>query len=642
MRNRLARILSLLCVLALAMGCLISGAVAEETQMESRIVIVEWKDGDNYDGIRPASVSVSLAGQSLTLSEANSWAGEVTVPKGTGNEWSFTAPDKYTATVKAGDITVITFHHAAGATAAVSASVVWSDDDNAAKIRPESVQLYLLADGAPCGEPITVKAPAWTATWGDLMRFRVNSTDEVVYTVGQVQTPAGYSSSASGLTVTNTIQKGTLSLSFSAVVPEGADPSGLTVTVDGPDPSMPQTLTYAQLAAGSYSFGSVLPGAYLVRGTNALDLLEGYVMDGEKSKISDAVYVKAGEAAALSYQMTWKAVEAAEMEEGYDPLANIGSLTFEILGPDPRMPITLTYAQFTDGKYQLSDLAPGVYTVVERNAETLVKYYTLTSASVTGLAITVEADTTVTAILYNQYAPAPTPEPDAEFVDIPVTKTWNDNNNQDGNRPESITVRLYADGVEVDSHVLTAAEGWTFTFVDKPRYQDDHRTEIVYTVNEDAVAMYTVEINGYNIVNNYNPEVTSVSVAKIWKDDDNVQGIRPTSIAMTLNDGQKDVAVVVLNAANGWQATVNNLPTVVNGQPAKYAWKEQEVLGYALEGVVQEGNLMTFTNAVWVRPQKPTAGKPPKVPGETFYVFEDYDTPLGVEVIINHVGDCFD
>ena len=55
-----------------------------------------------------------------------------------------------------------------------------------------------------------------------------------------------------------------------------------------------------------------------------------------------------------------------------------------------------------------------------------------------------------------------------------------------------------------------------------------------------------------------------------------------------------------------------------------------------------EGNSMTFTNTIWERPEKPTEGKTPKTTGETWYFFEEYDTPLGVEVIINHVGDCFD
>ena len=643
MKKHLQRILAVLCVLALALGCVHALAEDSSVQYEDRVITVKWMDGDNYDGVRPDSVDAFLAGQKATLNEENGWTGVVSVPAGTDNEWNYDGVEGYAATLSKDAVSVLTYSRAIAPTISVSATVAWEDSDNAGKIRPESVQLMLLADGEPYGEPLTAKNPGWKVTWNDLPPFKPNADTRIEYTVKQLQTPEGYTSQEDGLAVTNYLQTGSLKLSASvAGAPEDADLSGLTLTVDGPDPSMPKTLTWAQISGGSFDFGTVLPGAYLVRGTNADTLVEGYIMDVENSKVSDAVMVKAGEAATLTYKYAYKLPEAIEAEEDYDPMSNIGALNFEILGPDDRMPITITYSQFKNGQYELGDLVPGVYTVVERNAETLVKYYTLTGASVTGMKLEVTPDGTATAKLFNQYVPAPTPEPDAEFVDIPVTKTWNDNNNKDGNRPDAITVRLYADGVEVDSHILTAGENWAFTFVEKPRYQEDHKTEIVYTVNEDAVPMYAAEINGYNIVNQYRPEVTSISVTKIWVDKDNAAGIRPTSIAMTLSDGQKVVKVVVLDATNGWTATVNDLPTVVNGQPAKYGWKEQEVIGYTLTGVKEEGNAMTFTNTVWERPEKPTEGKTPKTTGETWYFFEEYDTPLGVEVIINHVGDCFD
>ena len=645
MIKRLQRILSLLCIPVLCLAA--AGVAAEaETPKVTRVVTVEWKDGDNYDRLRPESVKVSLAGREAILSAGTGWAGAVEVDEGTGSDWAFDAPEGYTGTLKAGEVSVITFSHPVAPKTSVSASVQWADGDNAGGIRPDEVLLALLADGEPAGEPAAVKAPAWTASWDKLPKYRPGSDTEIRYTVSQLQDPAGYTASVDGLTVTNTLQTGRLTLNVSLNgVPEGADVSGLKLILDGPDPSVHgATLTFSQLTDGSYDFGDVLPGAYLVRSSNADTLIEGYTMDGEKSRVSDAVSVRAGESAALEFAFTWKPYEAYETEEGYDPLANIGSLSFEILGPDDRMPLTVTYADFTDGKYELNDLAPGVYTVVERNAETLVKYYTLTGASVTGMTLNAAPDGTATATLFNQYVPAPVPEPEAEFVDIPVTKTWNDNNNADGNRPASVTVRLYADGMETDSHALTAAEGWAFTFAEKPRYREDNKTEIVYSVREDEVPMYRQEINGTHIVNHYQPEETSMSVSKVWNDSGNAQGLRPSTIAMMLYDGVRSnpVATVILSEANGWTGGVDHLPVTVNGQPAAYGWKEQEVLGYTLESVEQRGTHMTFTNAVWSRPDKPSRGKKPKTPGQAMYVFEDYDTPLGVEIVINHVGDCFD
>ncbi len=647
MKKNLQLILSLLCILALAFS--ISAAAAEET--ETRVITVVWQDGNNYDGIRPEKVEASFTAGDVTkkveLNEENGWTDAVEVPVGeaANKAWNITLPAGYAASQDAGYATVAKLHHSVPATISVTGSVEWDDEHDAKKIRPESVQLVLYADGQPYGEPKYAKA---AATWDDLPQYQPNSDTKITYEVKPLAVPDGYSCEASGTAVKFTLNTVDVTLTATlAGYPEGTDLSSLRLQVDGPDPSMPKTLSWADVANG-YKFEKVLPGAYLVRDLNADSLVEeGYTMDADNSKVCDAVYVKAGETGTLTWKYTWKEPEAIEdLEEDYDPEANKGSLTFEILGPDNRMPIKVNYSEFTNGKYELPDLEPGVYTVVERNAEKLVKYYTLTSSSVTAMKLEVTANGIATAKLYNQYAPAPTPEPDAEFIDVPVTKTWNDSNDKDGNRPDSITVRLYADGVEVNSHVLTAGEGWKYTFTDLPRYREDNKTEIVYSVNEDEVSMYTKEINGYNLVNHYLPEETSRTVAKAWDDNNDEQKIRPTSIVMTLvrknGNTETKVAAVTLNKGNNWTATVTGLPTVVDGKQAVYAWKEQEVLGYTLVDAKEQGGTVTFTNRVWKRPDNPTKGGTPKTRGTTVTTLEDYDTPLGVDVMINHVGDCFD
>ena len=79
----------------------------------------------------------------------------------------------------------------------------------------------------------------------------------------------------------------------------------------------------------------------------------------------------------------------------------------------------------------------------------------------------------------------------------------------------------------------------------------------------------------------------------------------------------------------------------VNGKPAVYTWSEQSVIGYEQVSVVTEGQTTTFTNALWKRPEH-NGGKKPKTPGAPVEYIDEYDTPLGVEIMINHVGDCFD
>ena len=51
-----------------------------------------------------------------------------------------------------------------------------------------------------------------------------------------------------------------------------------------------------------------------------------------------------------------------------------------------------------------------------------------------------------------------------ETVAVEGSKSWNDGENQDGIRPESITVNLLADGEKVDSVAVTAEDEWKYSF----------------------------------------------------------------------------------------------------------------------------------------------------------------------------------
>ena len=651
MKKHLQRILFLLAALALALG--VMSALSEST--EARIITITWSDGNDYDGYRPDAVTAKLAGQTATLNAANGWTDAVAVPAGTAGEWelSFENQGQYlipSLAVSADNpVTVATLKHETTTWKTVYGEVTdWDDFSNDKNTRPKEVWLMLYADGEPYGEPLKATPSDWKVHWDKMPVRKPRSSDPIDYTVKPVQIPDGYTCSCSGTKVKFALQTTDVTVSVSVSgYPEGTDLSNLKLLVDGPDPDMPVWLSWEKVLGGSFTFTNVLPGAYMIRDTNADKLVEGYYMDADNSKVCDAKYVRPNEPATLEFKYTYKEPEAIDdLPEEYDPWANIGNLTIEVLGPDPKLPdmMPIHYSDFIDGKYELPDLQPGVYTVVERNAEKLVNYYYLTSDSVTALKLTITPDgkteASVDSYLFDKYVPVPTPEPEAEFVDIPVTKTWNDNDDQDGNRPDSITVRLYADGVEVDSHVLTAAEGWTYTFKDLPRYKEDNKTEIVYSINEDNVVMYSKVINGYNIVNNYMPEETSRSVAKIWQDNNNAQKLRPTSIVMTLSNGERVVKRVVLSEENGWSATVNHLPTVINGKTAVYTWTEQEIVSYKLIKKEEKDGRTVFTNGIPTR-ETDKPGKTPKGPGDTTRI-EDYKTPLGVEIMINHVGDCFD
>jgi hypothetical protein len=143
---------------------------------------------------------------------------------------------------------------------------------------------------------------------------------------------------------------------------------------------------------------------------------------------------------------------------------------------------------------------------------------------------------------------------------------------------------------------------------------------------------------------------TERTVRKEWDDDGNRDGMRPTSIVTTLTADGAFVQQVTLSDANGWAATVRDLPVNKDGKAITYAWTEQEVSGYTQEEVETTGTVTVFTNRVIrviveVPPEEPQPEvvQLPKngrwIPG---MIFDDYLTPLGGEWLINHVGDCFD
>ena len=85
-------------------------------------------------------------------------------------------------------------------------------------------------------------------------------------------------------------------------------------------------------------------------------------------------------------------------------------------------------------------------------------------------------------------------EDEAEFTpdvttEVTGSKIWNDLENLYNTRPDSITVRLYADDAEYAVQTVTAGSGWTFAFTGLPAHNADG-TEIRYTVTEDAVTGY--------------------------------------------------------------------------------------------------------------------------------------------------------
>ena len=175
-------------------------------------------------------------------------------------------------------------------------------------------------------------------------------------------------------------------------------------------------------------------------------------------------------------------------------------------------------------------------------------------------------------------------------INIPVTKTWV------GTAGNSATIKLLADGAEKETVTLTAADNWTHTFSNLPKFDATDGHEIVYTVDEVDVPNYTKGISGtaatgFTVTNTITGKV-SIPVTKVWV------GPQASSAKVTLFADGVEKDSVTLNAANGWAHTFTNLDKYNNGTEIVYTVTEEPIGNYdsVITGNAANGFTVTNTN----------------------------------------------
>ena len=75
-------------------------------------------------------------------------------------------------------------------------------------------------------------------------------------------------------------------------------------------------------------------------------------------------------------------------------------------------------------------------------------------------------------------------------------------------------------------------------------------------------------------------EKIGVSAAKVWDDENNTDGVRPSSVTFRLFADGVEIGSAQASEANGWTVFFGNLPKTRNGAAISYAVKEDEVGNY--------------------------------------------------------------
>ena len=261
---------------------------------------------------------------------------------------------------------------------------------------------------------------------------------------------------------------------------------------------------------------------------------------------------------------------------------------------DGKRPSSITVKLLADGQETNQTLVlnvannwAGSFTNLDTDKGGASIKYTVVEEPVTGYTSEVTGDATSGFIITNTYTP--------ETVDVTVTKNWNDNNDQDGKRPSSITVNLLADGTKVDSReIQAAADGtWTAKFEKLAKYKDGK--EIKYAVTEESVVGYKSFIDNFTITNSHDPEKINISGTKVWNDNNDQDGKRPTKITVQVLKGEQVVAEVEVSAETDWKFEFKDLPKYEKGKEITYKLKEVSVEHYTTEVTDKDGKY-TITN----------------------------------------------
>lgn len=172
-----------------------------------------------------------------------------------------------------------------------------------------------------------------------------------------------------------------------------------------------------------------------------------------------------------------------------------------------------------------------------------------------------------------------------QTINIPVSIVWNDSDNQDGIRPESVTFQLLRYGSATDEAITLSEEtGWQGTF-ENLRLENDQHFVINYTISGTPVDGYEFVISksddsGFTITYTHTPKTTNISGTITWDDQDDQDGIRPESVTIRLHANGVTVREQTATQANSWSYGFGNLPKYNAGIEITYTITEDFVDDY--------------------------------------------------------------
>ncbi len=616
-----------------------------------------WDDNNNSASKRPANVTVVLTGDGKTYKQQLSVQNVVS---GNNNNWEYTFTNLpkynaqgveidyvlseevssesnnkfYSANIDQGNKTITNTFTVPDEKVTVTAKKVWNDNNNSAQKRPNSVTLTVTGTGAgvnvskeqeiTSANAVAGDSNAWEYTFTDLPKYDENG-DEVKYTINEKDLNNEFyiksNVDQATRTVTNTFQVPGENIEILVTKiwddnnnEAGKRPVNVTLQVkNGNEVVAEEEVTEADGWKHTFSVPKYNADGNEINYTidekdlgNKFYTKENAVIEQDARTITNKFEVP-DEKVSIKVTKVW---DDNNNSAGKRP----GKVTMVLTGASQahKQDLTVENADPSNNNnwiYTFNDLPKydskgnEINYILSEELDSI--YYTSANSKI---------DQNTKTITNTFKIPT-------DKISIPVVKVWNDNNNTANKRPDNVVLVLTGnDGSEahkvtLSGHNADANDGnrWLYTFTDLPKYNATNGDEIVYTLSEEKLnsKFYSTSIDqeSKTVTNTFSvpDEKTSVTVRKVWNDNNNTAQKRPESVTLILSASGSEVARQTLtssnaieSATNTWEYTFNNLKKYdANGNEIEYTLSEENLNNkFYTSEVNQENKTVTNTFSV--------------------------------------------
>ncbi len=584
----------------------------------------KWIDNSNAYDTRPGNVVLHLKQNNNTYQDVtltgtgNTWSKEVEVPKYDGNGVKYTYTVSETAiNGYSTSCNELTCTNTLTGNENIAVSKVWKDNSNAYGTRPTNVIIQVKQNDSNYQE-LTLSGTG--NSWSQSIEVPTYDATGTKYTYTVVEpSVSGYTTSCSGYTCTNTLTGN-----------DNITVQKKWVDNDNTYGTRPDSITIQVKQNGTNYQEVTLNGT----GNTWSKTIEVPKYDTDGVKYSYTV----SESAISGYSTSCDDLTCTNTLTGNDSItiSKIWKDSSNAYGTRPNS-VTIQVKQ-NDSNYQTVTLSGNGDTwsnvlEVPKYDSTGVEYtYTVTEPSVTNYVTSCSNLTCTNTLTGNET--------------ITINKSWIDNSNAYSTRPDSVTLHLKQNNSNYQDVALTGTgNNWSKT-IEVPKY-DSNGVKYTYSVSESTVNGYNTSCSELTCTNTITDN-ESITVNKVWKDNNNSYGTRPNNVTIQVKQNGSDYQEVTLNGSgNTWSKAIEVPMYDTNGAKYTYTIEEGTITHYG--SVEYNQSTYTVTNTlkeneeieltkVWKDNSNELNTRPSNV---TYYLVPNEDTSSATEVTFDGTGDTW-